>query len=99
MFSSADYSFMAQALQLAEKGLYSASPNPRVGCILVRDDQVVASGWHERAGGHHAEINALAAAGAEARGATAYITLEPCSHQGRTPPCSDALIKAGIQKL
>jgi diaminohydroxyphosphoribosylaminopyrimidine deaminase / 5-amino-6-(5-phosphoribosylamino)uracil reductase len=99
MFSSADYRFMAQALQLAEKGLYSASPNPRVGCILVRDSQVVGSGWHERAGGHHAEINALAAAGAEARGATAYITLEPCSHQGRTPPCSDALIKAGIQKL
>ncbi len=99
MFSSTDYSFMAQALRLAEKGLYSTSPNPRVGCVLVRNDQVIGSGWHERAGGHHAEINALAAAGAAAQGATAYLTLEPCSHHGRTPPCTEALTRAGIAKL
>lgn len=99
MFSSTDYGYMAHALRLAEKGLYSTSPNPRVGCVLVRDGQVVGSGWHERAGQHHAEINALASAGASARGATAYLTLEPCSHHGRTPPCTEALVKAGIAKL
>lgn len=99
MFSASDYTYMAQALRLAEKGLYSTSPNPRVGCVLVRDHRVVGSGWHERAGAPHAEINALAAAGEEARGATAYLTLEPCSHHGRTPPCVDALIKAGVARL
>ena len=81
------------------KGLYSTSPNPRVGCVLVRDGRVVGEGWHERAGAPHAEINALAAAGDAARGATAYVTLEPCSHHGRTPPCTEALIKAGIARL
>jgi diaminohydroxyphosphoribosylaminopyrimidine deaminase/5-amino-6-(5-phosphoribosylamino)uracil reductase len=99
MFSSTDYGYMAQALRLAEKGLYGTSPNPRVGCVLVRNGQVVGSGWHERAGQPHAEVHALAAAGATARGATAYLTLEPCSHHGRTPPCAEALIKAGIAKL
>jgi diaminohydroxyphosphoribosylaminopyrimidine deaminase / 5-amino-6-(5-phosphoribosylamino)uracil reductase len=99
MFSASDYMYMAQALRLAEKGLYSTSPNPRVGCVLVRDHRVVGSGWHERAGAPHAEINALAAAGEKARGATAYLTLEPCSHHGRTPPCADALIKAGVARL
>jgi diaminohydroxyphosphoribosylaminopyrimidine deaminase/5-amino-6-(5-phosphoribosylamino)uracil reductase len=99
MFSASDYKYMAQALRLAEKGLYSTSPNPRVGCVLVRDRRVVGSGWHERAGAPHAEINALAAAGEHARGATAYLTLEPCSHHGRTPPCADALIKAGVARL
>jgi diaminohydroxyphosphoribosylaminopyrimidine deaminase / 5-amino-6-(5-phosphoribosylamino)uracil reductase len=99
MFLSTDYRYMAQALQLAGKGLYSTSPNPRVGCILVHDGQVVGSGWHERAGEPHAEINALNAAGVAARGATAYLTLEPCSHHGRTPPCADALIKAGVAKV
>jgi diaminohydroxyphosphoribosylaminopyrimidine deaminase/5-amino-6-(5-phosphoribosylamino)uracil reductase len=99
MFSASDYKYMAQALRLAEKGLYSTSPNPRVGCVLVRDGRVVGSGWHERAGAPHAEINALAAAGEGARGATAYLTLEPCSHHGRTPPCADALIKAGVARL
>lgn len=98
-FSSADYARMSQALQLAEKGLCSASPNPRVGCVIVRDDRVVGSGWHERAGKPHAEINALNVAGAAARGATAYVTLEPCNHHGRTPPCAEALIKAGIARL
>src|SRR5687768_2696485 len=99
MFSSTDYSYMAQALRLAEKGLFTTSPNPRVGCVLVRDDQVVGIGWHKRAGEHHAEIHALHIAGAAARGATAYLTLEPCSHHGRTPPCAEALVSAGIAQL
>ncbi|SEL57757.1 bifunctional diaminohydroxyphosphoribosylaminopyrimidine deaminase/5-amino-6-(5-phosphoribosylamino)uracil reductase RibD [Nitrosovibrio tenuis] len=99
LFSSADYAYMAQALRLAEKGLYSASPNPRVGCVIVRNDQVVGSGWHERAGQPHAEINALKAAGPAAQGATVYVTLEPCSHHGRTPPCAKALIEAGVAKV
>ena len=90
---------MAQALRLAERGLYSASPNPRVGCVLVRNGNVVGEGWHERAGEPHAEAHALRAAGEAARGATAYVTLEPCSHQGRTPPCADALIEAGVARV
>jgi diaminohydroxyphosphoribosylaminopyrimidine deaminase/5-amino-6-(5-phosphoribosylamino)uracil reductase len=90
---------MAQALRLAEKGLYSTSPNPRVGCVIVRDGQVAGTGWHERAGQPHAEVNALKAAGAAARGSTVYLTLEPCSHHGRTPPCAEALVEAGIAKV
>jgi diaminohydroxyphosphoribosylaminopyrimidine deaminase/5-amino-6-(5-phosphoribosylamino)uracil reductase len=90
---------MSQALRLAEQGLYSTTPNPRVGCVIVRDEQIVGSGWHEKAGRPHAEIYALADAGAAARGATAYVTLEPCSHHGRTPPCADALIAAGIARV
>ncbi|MBE0613947.1 MAG: bifunctional diaminohydroxyphosphoribosylaminopyrimidine deaminase/5-amino-6-(5-phosphoribosylamino)uracil reductase RibD [Burkholderiales bacterium] len=90
---------MAEALRLAEKGLYTATPNPRVGCVIVRDGEVVGTGWHEKTGGPHAEIVALRAAGERARGATAYVTLEPCSHHGRTPPCIDALIEAGITRL
>ncbi len=80
---------MARALRLAERGLYSTHPNPRVGCVLVRGGEVVGEGYHRRAGGPHAERFALAAAGSLARGATAYVTLEPCCHQGRTPPCTD----------
>ncbi|MEK7772133.1 MAG: bifunctional diaminohydroxyphosphoribosylaminopyrimidine deaminase/5-amino-6-(5-phosphoribosylamino)uracil reductase RibD [Pseudomonadota bacterium] len=99
MFSPADYAFMSTALRLAEKGLYSTAPNPRVGCVITRNEQIVGSGWHERAGQPHAEINALNLAGEAARGATAYVTLEPCSHYGRTPPCADALIDAGIAKV
>jgi diaminohydroxyphosphoribosylaminopyrimidine deaminase/5-amino-6-(5-phosphoribosylamino)uracil reductase len=99
MFTGSDYAYMAQALRLAHKGLYSTSPNPRVGCVLVRESRVVGTGWHERAGAPHAEINALATAGDAARGATAYVTLEPCGHHGRTPPCTEALIKAGIARL
>lgn len=99
LFSSADHAWMSLALRLAEKGLYSTSPNPRVGCVIVRDGRVVGNGWHERAGCPHAEINALKASGAAARGATVYVTLEPCSHHGRTPPCAEALIKAGITRL
>ena len=90
---------MAQALRLAERGLYTTSPNPRVGCVLVRDGEVVGEGWHERTGEPHAEVLALRAAGNAARGATAYVTLEPCNHHGRTPPCSDALIAAGVARV
>ncbi len=98
MFSSSDHAYMSQALQLAERGLYSTSPNPRVGCVIVCNGNVVGSGWHERAGQAHAEINALNLAGTAARGAAIYLTLEPCSHQGRTPPCAEALIKAGVTR-
>lgn len=94
-----DLGFMRRALALAEKGLYSTSPNPRVGCVLVREGVVVGEGWHERAGEAHAEALALRAAGAAARGATAYVSLEPCCHFGRTPPCSDALIAAGVARV
>ncbi len=99
MFSAADHAYMARALRLAERGMLTATPNPRVGCLLERDGVVVGEGWHERAGGPHAEAHALAKAGARARGATAYVTLEPCSHQGRTPPCADALIAAGVARV
>ncbi|GAB4349362.1 MAG: bifunctional diaminohydroxyphosphoribosylaminopyrimidine deaminase/5-amino-6-(5-phosphoribosylamino)uracil reductase RibD [Gammaproteobacteria bacterium] len=95
----ADLRHMARALQLARRGLYTADPNPRVGCLLVRDGEVVGQGWHERAGEPHAEINALREAGGRAQGATAYVTLEPCSHHGRTPPCADALIEAGVKRV
>ncbi|HAJ91321.1 MAG TPA: bifunctional diaminohydroxyphosphoribosylaminopyrimidine deaminase/5-amino-6-(5-phosphoribosylamino)uracil reductase RibD [Gammaproteobacteria bacterium] len=90
---------MARALRLAERGLLTTAPNPRVGCVLVRDDTVVGEGWHEFTGGPHAEINALQQAGPQAAGATAYVTLEPCCHQGRTPPCTDALIAAGVARV
>ena len=99
MLSAQDSLWMAQALQLAERGLYTTSPNPRVGCVLVRNGDVVGEGWHERAGEPHAEAHALRAAGDAARGATAYVTLEPCSHHGRTPPCADALIRAGVARV
>jgi len=99
MFDAQDSVWMAQALRLAERGLCSTSPNPRVGCVLVRDGKLAGEGWHERAGEAHAEVHALQAAGAAARGATAYVTLEPCSHHGRTPPCADALIQAGVARV
>ncbi|HNP25500.1 MAG TPA: bifunctional diaminohydroxyphosphoribosylaminopyrimidine deaminase/5-amino-6-(5-phosphoribosylamino)uracil reductase RibD, partial [Nitrosomonas sp.] len=83
MFSPADYAFMSHALQLAEKGLYTTSPNPRVGCVITQNGHIVGSGWHEKAGQAHAEINALGRAGNAARDATVYVTLEPCSHHGR----------------
>ena len=90
---------MARALQLAQRGLYTTDPNPRVGCVIVKENRIVGEGWHERAGEAHAEIHALHAAGEQARGATAYVTLEPCCHQGRTPPCTVALIQAGITRV
>ena len=90
---------MARALELAARGLFTATPNPRVGCVLVRNGETVAEGWHERAGEPHAELHALRQAGAQARGATAYVTLEPCAHHGRTPPCADALVEAGVARV
>lgn len=98
-FSADDHRYMARALQLAERGLHTTDPNPRVGCVLVRDGQIVGEGWHQRAGESHAEVYALQAAGEAARGSTAYVTLEPCCHHGRTPPCSEALIKAGVSRV
>ncbi len=99
MISDFDYRYMARAIQLAEKGRYTTHPNPRVGCLLVKQGTVVGEGYHRRAGEPHAERNALAMAGAHARGATAYVTLEPCCHHGRTPPCTDGLIEAGVKRV
>ncbi len=90
---------MAQAISLARRGLYSTLPNPRVGCVIVNNGDLVGSGWHQKAGGDHAEIVALKAAGERARGATCYVTLEPCCHQGRTGPCDRALIEAGVKRV
>ncbi len=90
---------MARAIRLAEQGIYTTHPNPRVGCVLVREGEIVGEGFHRRAGEPHAERNALAEAGERARGATAYVTLEPCCHHGRTPPCSDGLIEAGVTRV
>ena len=98
-WSAADREWMSRALMLAERGVYTTEPNPRVGCVLVADGRIVGEGWHVRAGEGHAEVNALAQAGDLARGATAYVTLEPCSHFGRTPPCADALVKAGVSRV
>lgn len=94
-----DARHMARALELARKGVYSTHPNPRVGCVIVRDGETVGEGWHVQAGGPHAEVHALRQAGDRARGATAYVTLEPCSHHGRTPPCADALVAAGVARV
>ncbi|WP_342654372.1 bifunctional diaminohydroxyphosphoribosylaminopyrimidine deaminase/5-amino-6-(5-phosphoribosylamino)uracil reductase RibD [Pseudomonas sp. F3-2] len=94
-----DAAYMARALELARKGVYSTHPNPRVGCVIVRDGEIVGEGWHVRAGEPHAEVYALRHAGEKARGATAYVTLEPCSHHGRTPPCADALVNAGVARV
>ncbi|BCN93619.1 riboflavin biosynthesis protein RibD [Thiomicrorhabdus immobilis] len=97
--TSSDLRYMQQAIDLAKKGLYSTKPNPAVGCVLVKDGQVVGEGWHQRAGQPHAERVALAQAGVNAKGATAYVTLEPCSHFGRTPPCADGLIEAEVARV
>ncbi len=97
---TAQQQFMARALQLAERGLYTTHPNPRVGCVLVKNDVILAEGWHQQAGQGHAEVNALNALGREsAQGADCYVTLEPCSHTGRTPPCVERLIEAGIRRV
>jgi len=90
---------MGRALELAGQGLYGTTPNPRVGCVVVRDGAVVGEGWHEKAGGPHAEVVALARAGGRAAGATLYLTLEPCNHQGRTPPCTDLVLASGIRRV
>jgi diaminohydroxyphosphoribosylaminopyrimidine deaminase/5-amino-6-(5-phosphoribosylamino)uracil reductase len=97
-FSDVDRQMMAAALQLAARGRYSTSPNPRVGCVICRDGKIIAQGWHQRAGDGHAEVNALAQL-SDTRASTVYVTLEPCSHQGRTPPCADTLINAGVSRV
>ena len=99
MFTAADHRYMAEALRLAERGRLTADPNPAVGCVIVNDGEVVGRGWHRAAGQPHAEPLALAEAGQRARGATVYVTLEPCSHQGRTPPCAQALVDAGVSEV
>jgi diaminohydroxyphosphoribosylaminopyrimidine deaminase/5-amino-6-(5-phosphoribosylamino)uracil reductase len=98
-FSATDHAMMARALRLAERGAFTTRPNPMVGCVIARKDKVVGEGYHVRAGEPHAEVFALRQAGDKARGATAYVTLEPCAHQGRTPPCADALVAAGITRV
>lgn len=98
-FSADDHRYMAEALRLAEKGMWTTDPNPRVGCVLVHKGKVVGRGWHRAVGEPHAEVLALRQAGANARGSVAYVTLEPCNHQGRTPPCSQALIEAGVSEV
>ncbi|PPC93455.1 MAG: riboflavin biosynthesis protein RibD [Methylotenera sp.] len=99
VFSLADHQYMSLALRLAEQGLYTTQPNPRVGCVIVKEGQVIGRGAHLKAGEPHAEVFALREAGEVARGADAYVTLEPCNHHGRTPPCVDALIKAGVKRV
>lgn len=98
-FTPDDVHFMARALELAEKGLYSTDPNPRVGCVIVRDGNIVGEGWHEKAGGPHAEVIALERAGENAKGSTVYVTLEPCAHEGRTPPCVHSLVNAEVGRV
>ena len=98
-FSALDHLHMANALRLAERGAYTTRPNPMVGCVIAHGERVVGQGWHQRAGGPHAEVFALREAGGQARGATAYVTLEPCAHYGRTPPCAMALVEAGVSRV
>jgi len=99
IYSPADHLYMVQALRLAEQGMYTTMPNPRVGCVIVNNSEVVGTGAHLRAGEPHAEVLALRAAGERARGADVYVTLEPCSHHGRTPPCAEALVGAGVKRV
>lgn len=94
-----DEFYMARAFELARLGRFTTAPNPNVGCVIVRDGEIVGEGYHLRAGEPHAEVHALRMAGDKARGATAYVTLEPCSHHGRTPPCADALVAAGVTRV
>lgn len=96
---ASDEYWMAEALKLAKKGRFTTTPNPRVGCVIVKENQIMGQGYHQIAGEGHAEVHALAAAGEQARGATAYVTLEPCSHVGRTGSCADALIAAGVSRV
>jgi diaminohydroxyphosphoribosylaminopyrimidine deaminase/5-amino-6-(5-phosphoribosylamino)uracil reductase len=98
-FTATDHAMMARALRLAERGAYTTKPNPMVGCVIAHGDEVVGEGWHERAGEPHAEVHALRAAGERAKGATAYVSLEPCAHTGRTGPCADALVAAGVSRV
>ena len=98
-FTELDTAYMARAIELAKQGRFTTTPNPNVGCVLVKDGEIVGEGFHQLAGQGHAEVNALAVAGDNAKGATAYVTLEPCSHYGRTPPCAEGLKAAGVSKV
>ncbi|CAH1524894.1 bifunctional diaminohydroxyphosphoribosylaminopyrimidine deaminase/5-amino-6-(5-phosphoribosylamino)uracil reductase RibD [Vibrio harveyi] len=98
-FTSQDFEMMSRALKLAKRGIYTTAPNPNVGCVIVRDGEIVGEGHHHRAGEPHAEVHAMRMAGNKAEGATAYVTLEPCSHYGRTPPCAEGLIKAKVARV
>ena len=97
--SDRDLRFIARAVQLAKRGLYTTKPNPRVGCVVVQGDEIVGEGWHERAGESHAEIHALSAAGGRAKGSEVFVSLEPCAHAGRTGPCAQALVDAGVSRV
>jgi diaminohydroxyphosphoribosylaminopyrimidine deaminase/5-amino-6-(5-phosphoribosylamino)uracil reductase len=99
IFTAQDEIYMARAIELAKKGRFTTTPNPNVGCVLVKDNHIIGEGFHQLAGQGHAEVNALAVAGDNAKGATAYVTLEPCSHYGRTPPCAEGLKAAGVVKV
>src|SRR5438034_3101493 len=99
MSNAADEAWMQRALELAERGRGHVEPNPLVGAVVVREGRVIGEGWHQKYGQAHAEVNALAAAGEAARGATLYVTLEPCCHQGKTPPCTDAVLRAGVARV
>jgi diaminohydroxyphosphoribosylaminopyrimidine deaminase/5-amino-6-(5-phosphoribosylamino)uracil reductase len=99
VFTSLDHTYMAQALRLAEEGLYTSQPNPHVGCVIVKDGQIIGQGAHLKAGEAHAEVNALNNAGVDVSGADVYVTLEPCSHHGRTAPCAEALVKANVKRV
>ena len=99
MFEQQDYQFMARALKLAKKGLYTTYPNPRVGCVIVRDSQILTEGWTQKAGQAHAEAHAISRSGSSLSGSTVYVTLEPCSHQGKTPPCADALVNSAVKRV
>src|SRR5215472_16385601 len=98
-FSAEDHRHMGEALRLAEQGLYTTDPNPRVGAVVVKDGRIVGRGFHKKAGEAHAEVLALKEAGAAAQGATLYVTLEPCAHQGKTPPCADAVVAAKVGRV
>ena len=98
-FSAFDHHCMARALRLAERGAYTTRPNPMVGCVITQGEETVGEGWHQKAGEPHAEVFALHAAGERAKGATAYVTLEPCAHTGRTGPCAEALVEAGVARV
>jgi diaminohydroxyphosphoribosylaminopyrimidine deaminase/5-amino-6-(5-phosphoribosylamino)uracil reductase len=98
-FSAFDHAMMRRAIGLAGKGLYTTTPNPRVGCVITKDEKIVGEGWHEHAGGPHAEVVALEKAGSEAAGATVYVSLEPCNHQGRTPPCARKLVECKVRRV
>ncbi|WP_036818678.1 bifunctional diaminohydroxyphosphoribosylaminopyrimidine deaminase/5-amino-6-(5-phosphoribosylamino)uracil reductase RibD, partial [Photobacterium sanctipauli] len=99
MFSPIDHAMMRRAIELAKNGVYTTAPNPNVGCVIAHNDEIVGEGYHYQAGQPHAEVYALQAAGERARAATAYVTLEPCSHFGRTPPCAKALVEAGVGRV